>query len=128
MTEQEVFNKMVDHLRKQGYKRSQREDGACVYRGEGGRMCAVGCLLPDELYTTTFEGKSAMWICKKLTEEKWPAAKFMILLDEFQLIHDLRMDTPERAEAEFWRVAKRFSLKYTKPTALTECTTQGAPA
>jgi len=35
-----------------------RPDGnnSCVYRGEEGTSCAMGCLIPDELYTPSIEG------------------------------------------------------------------------
>ena len=30
----------------------------CAYRGEGKTMCAVGCLIPDEIYHPIMEGMS----------------------------------------------------------------------
>ena len=48
MNKQEMFNKMWLGLSGQGWKRSAREDGACMYRGPGGLKCAVGHLLSDE--------------------------------------------------------------------------------
>lgn len=51
-------NKVEQHLIKQK-ARSVHEDGsACMYRGADGRMCAAGCLIPDELYTPNLERRA----------------------------------------------------------------------
>ncbi len=49
MNTQEIFNKVVWHLA------SMQEPSVnalefCAYRGEGGAMCAVGCLITDTVY------------------------------------------------------------------------------
>ena len=54
MTEQEIFDSVLAHLRKQG-RASVNGQGKCAYRGEGGTSCAVGCLIPDELYDSRIE-------------------------------------------------------------------------
>ena len=54
MTEQKIFDSVLAHLRKQG-KASLNAKGKCAYRGEGGTACAVGCLIPDELYDPRIE-------------------------------------------------------------------------
>lgn len=60
MTNQEIFNKVYTHLYKQAQpalRHSDFIDGpACAYRGEDGAMCAVGCLIPDDVYTPEIEG------------------------------------------------------------------------
>ena len=50
-----------DHLtRQRAVSRSMHEgEVGCRYRGDNGTMCAVGCLIPDELY--------------KVNMENWPA-------------------------------------------------------
>lgn len=66
LTVQEVFDKVVTHLRKQG--RKSRSDDAvasgnpygCLYRGVdeiGPTMCGAGCLIEDEYYHPSLEGK-----------------------------------------------------------------------
>ncbi len=55
MTNQEAFDKMVAHLRKQG--KPAKQDGSCRYRTDDGLMCAVGCLLTDAEYKRSMEGK-----------------------------------------------------------------------
>lgn len=58
MTNQEIFDTVYRHLLSQG-KRAKTEDGDCVYRTEDGAKCAVGCLIPDELYMSDIETASA---------------------------------------------------------------------
>jgi hypothetical protein len=58
---QAVFTTVANHLLKQG-KRSVTEEAfiaSCVYRGDDGLKCAIGVLIPDELYTPSMEGKQA---------------------------------------------------------------------
>lgn len=55
MTQQEIFDAVLGHLRKQG-KASVNDMDLCQYRGPGGASCAVGCLIPDELYDPLIEG------------------------------------------------------------------------
>lgn len=57
MTNQEVFDKVVAHLRKQNAKSADNE--RCLYRAPDGKMCAVGCLIPDEMYDPEMEGATA---------------------------------------------------------------------
>ena len=53
---QEVFSIIVSHLFKQN-RRAQNADG-CAYR-EGELRCAVGVLIPDDLYSPNLEGNDA---------------------------------------------------------------------
>lgn len=46
---QETFENVVRHLYAQGHP-AMDESGACLYRGPNGTKCAVGCLIPDDLY------------------------------------------------------------------------------
>lgn len=55
-TAQDVFDQVAAHLIKQG-EQSRRSGhpsvslpGGCAYRGDGGLMCAAGCLISDEEY------------------------------------------------------------------------------
>lgn len=51
LTKQQAFDQMVRGLASQGWEQSrQAVGGGCQYRGIGGRKCAVGWLIPDELY------------------------------------------------------------------------------
>lgn len=54
MTKQEVFDKVVTHLVRQG--RRSIDGIGCAYRGRDSTMCAVGCLIKDEFYNGHLEG------------------------------------------------------------------------
>lgn len=57
MTNQEIFDRVVRHLAKQG-RPAAYDDGTCAYRMPDGEACAIGCLIPDENYSRRLEGKS----------------------------------------------------------------------
>jgi len=57
VTNQEAFNKVVKHLLAQ-MKQSSKGDN-CLYRGPNGTKCAIGCLIPDELYDPKMENTIA---------------------------------------------------------------------
>lgn len=61
MNHQEIFNKVAEHLLTQNAKAMLGEE--CVYRSEDGCRCAIGCLIPDELYRPEFEGKNVDGLC-----------------------------------------------------------------
>lgn len=59
---QGIFNTVITHLRKQGIRAKVdvkvglgRTNPQCRYRGDNETMCAVGCLIPDNLYDTDME-------------------------------------------------------------------------
>lgn len=57
MTQEEIFNKVAEHLltQKQRAFDPKEEDNPCRYRF-GELKCAVGCLITDENYDSKFEG------------------------------------------------------------------------
>ena len=57
MTNQEAFDIMVTHLRKQGCKSEDEQHETCLYRGPNGLKCAVGALIPDEEYKPEWDEK-----------------------------------------------------------------------
>jgi hypothetical protein len=58
MNNQQAFDRMVEHLATQQQQAVDSEE-VCTYRNERGEMCVVGALIPDEEYSSTFEGLSA---------------------------------------------------------------------
>lgn len=63
-TRQQTFDLAVRLTVEQGgpsIRRSGAEynHGACAYRGDGGRKCTAGLLIPDEKYVPAMEGKTA---------------------------------------------------------------------
>lgn len=79
---QEILTTVVTKLREQNAPSIDKDDN-CVYRGPGGRRCALGWLIPDELYKPEIEGT-------------FPYELFMFIYDyEFTIsinifLHDLR--------------------------------------
>lgn len=51
----QISEQIRDHLIKQNAQAGI--EGDCLYRTENGNMCAVGCLIKDEHYHASFEGK-----------------------------------------------------------------------
>ena len=87
---QEVFNAMLDHLRKQGCKSvviADNDRRFCMYRHPDGLKCAVGIFIADNEYTSSFEQRSAEEVLKDhLGRSVSPALCY--LLSEAQNIHD----------------------------------------
>ncbi len=115
MTNQEAFDKMVAHLRKQGQK--AKEDGSCRYRTEEGLMCAVGCLLTDAEYKRSMEGKGVehMQHLYGVLQDLDPP-----FLAEMQDTHDAY--DPTNWEARFADTAARFRLVYVPATPIQPAT------
>lgn len=113
MTPQEVFDKVVTHLRKQG--RSSR-NGKCLYR-YGDLKCAAGCLIEDEEYRPFMDGDSDTSIGRILHHPDTPVsmrerlAPHLELISSLQNLHDNR-GVPDW-ENELSDVARDFDLQYT---------------
>jgi len=112
MTLQEIFDKVVQHARTQGY-RATNSRGMCQYR-YGGRKCFIGALIPDEDYEEAMEVSavdaligSYHAIAILLGSDKIEA------LLELQTIHDVH--SVEEWEQEFEEFAAKHSLEYAKP-------------
>lgn len=99
MTEYDLFIKVREHLLKQNAKSMDKKGTACMYRGEEGRMCAVGCLITDENYTPEIEWTlvSSMLRTKNgrlaaaLEKSGVPLTPLAIeLMHELQSVHDHR--------------------------------------
>lgn len=106
-TEQEVFDQVVQHLREQGVQ-SKNENG-CAYRGDGGLMCAAGCLISDDEYTSYMDkaGDSA-WT--QLVSDYIVPDEHATLIRRLQEVHDGNVDA---WEAGLEKVALSHNLVYT---------------
>ena len=119
MTHQEIFNKVATHLLTQR-KQAINDAGICFYRTPEGLSCAVGCLIPDDLYTPLIEtGIPGEWrqegegIAGKHLAVILEAAGFvegdMQLLVRLQQVHDGH-ETVAGWRAELANVAGEFHL------------------
>ena len=120
MTPQEVFDKVVSHLRKQGCrsetdKKNVAGNISCLYRGPNGTKCAAGCLIDDEDFDPEMD--SGYPVSDLFA--KWPVVADKIgrdnqdLLTTLQNIHD--EDMLVEWENGFKYCANKFGLIYTPP-------------
>lgn len=116
---QEIFDKVVKHLRLQNCKAT---NGAfCVYRTSDNLKCAIGCLIEDEEYDLKMEGYLNLLllfaqfphlnISKLIRYEK--DDNTMHLLARLQVIHDKR--NVEDWENEFEFTSEQYNLSYKNP-------------
>lgn len=117
MEKQEIFDRAVSHMRRQG-RRAKLASGNCAYRGIDGTKCAVGALIPDELYCPDMEGKCAMILVDGFPDvrkaifgsEDFDAGKTQLLTD-LQGVHDSLLDTsPSLFAKSLERIAKALNL------------------
>lgn len=93
MNAQEIFDTVATHLLKQNARSMGGiGDGGepyCRYRGDAGRKCAIGCLIPDEVYTTEMERNPVGALTTRF-KEALPSyfREHIALLCDLQTIHD----------------------------------------
>lgn len=93
---QDVFDIVAWHLLRQHAQATAPNDARCMYRAPDGRRCAVGWLIPDEIYTLDIEfiGVSSLAADLKTTVHGQRFAAFldshMWLLRDLQGMHDAR--------------------------------------
>jgi hypothetical protein len=106
MNNQEVFNRVVTHLRAQGRKSVAglgSDRPFCLYRGDdGASSCAVGCLIPDDVYTPEMEGRGIDELVEQfcVIEQLFAGVEYSLLKD-LQHLHDTR-------DVEDWEGSFRF--------------------
>jgi hypothetical protein len=93
MNEQQVFDRVVLHLMKQN-ERSQDPEitlgNGCMYRDPKGNKCAVGCLIPDEMYVPEMERKNVYRLTGAFPQVRdlFKGPRVLELLSQLQGIHD----------------------------------------
>lgn len=122
MTNQEAFDKVLTHLRKQGKaavgENENSGDTECLYRSEQADgtvlMCAAGCLLPDELYHRNMEGIAVSDYPEIFVDK---LGLDIGLLRQMQSAHDdyLWKVSIDAWEKEMQRIAMVNSLHYKEP-------------
>jgi len=96
MDRREVFDKVKTHLLAQGKPAYSFDDdglaSGCMYHGNTGLKCAIGCLIPSYHYTTEIEGKGvdSLAVCAILKDIGVPTdAASVEMYQELQEIHDV---------------------------------------
>ena len=119
MTNQEAFDKMMEHLRSLKGRSLDENDDACAYNGT---MCAVGALMTDEEQEKfgDFNGNFEDLI-DEMTKEGHTSTLHSLncdLLEDMQLLHDGCYNWGAEgfaAEAKAEEIAHNHELTYTKP-------------
>jgi hypothetical protein len=90
MNNQEAFDKVAEHLLKQMRKSLNIDRGRCVYRNKDGLKCAIGALIPDELYDHKMEYMGVDRLIFNFHNELQPlfADVSISLLQDLQDVHD----------------------------------------
>ena len=112
-TKQEMLNQAVKGICDQG---EPGWDGGCLYRTDQGLKCAVGCLIPDEIFSNP-RSKEA-WNTRTVATlidhvpqfSDWkPEREFLI---ELQLAHDEAAEEDLDFKEEFEKNIKKLSAKF----------------
>lgn len=124
-----VVQKMYDGLKGQGFKRSMiyssdHERDICVYRGPNGLKCAIGHIIPDELYDNTLEnfgiesyrvfGKTEFRDLYKSSEDFYEQCgsrrdSIITFLNKLQNVHDTSKN-PDVMKERFLDECKKFNI------------------
>lgn len=124
LTAQQLFDKVVNHLRTQKSKSvALAPDGSvkvnphhpgtiCLYRSPDGKKCAAGILITDEEYSPRMEGFAIGQVISQYNLKH--------LQPHAALIRDLQ-HTHDQYEVEEWEsvlqtIAEQHKLIYTPPT------------
>ena len=119
MERQEMFDKMVTHLRIQKI-RSVDVSGICRYRlkrtaAHAELKCAVGCLIPDDMYERDMDSEG---VIRKLFRS-YPKVSELLggeanieFLTDMQFIHDKESNN-EKWESLWKELAENYNLIYT---------------
>lgn len=111
LTKQQIFEKVCRHLARQAAPsvRHKPDDPEpdCLYRGPKGLRCAVGCLIPDNLYRPTMEGYNVSDLAK-FHPELPHLRRHTNILTKMQYIHDSQK--PDQWPAALEVLAKEHKL------------------
>ena len=112
---QQIYNKVAKHLLTQN-ERSVDGDGCCMYRGNNGLKCAIGCLIKNDYYDCEKEGNTVdeirvMLYNSDVIAENSSTKNYnkILLMGDLQDVHD--NNEPEEWKEELKKVAKQHCLK-----------------
>ena len=107
MTNQEIFDKVVTHLITQGERSISKLDN-CLYKALNGLKCAVGCLIPDEEYSSDMEGQCAEALYNRGVLDFLGSGIEVSLLGDLQKLHDEKL--PPTWKEGLLLLAEKYSL------------------
>lgn len=118
MKKQEIYDKVCKHLAKQKTRAMNKGvDKGCAYRDDDGRKCAVGCLIPYNIWKKEVlanginTGNSVKYL---VANSPWAKKEFHqreALLCDLQNIHDRSWHTAESLRESLAATAKKYKIK-----------------
>lgn len=109
---QEVFDKVVKHLLTQMARAAvgSPDNQSCSYRTADGLSCAVGCLIPDDMYSIGMENMSVGLLVEAFgcIDELFTDVDLKLLV-QLQKTHD--ENEPEDWHRLLIEIGKQFGLK-----------------
>lgn len=116
-TNQIVYDKVCAHLAAQK-TRSMTANG-CAYRGTLGRSCAVGCLIPDEIYDPDMDQSVGGSFGLKLSlnvnilVQRFPAVQKLFAGVDLGLLKRLQEthDNSDNIKTDLYSIAQAYNLK-----------------
>ena len=112
MSINKIFYKVEKHLLKQN-KQAAGAWGRCKYRTSSGLSCAVGCLIPDEMYTYSIEDRGVGGLPLNIIEpivgvQCTKRERKLELLNDLQEMHDNRL--PEKWPTSLAAIKNAFNI------------------
>ena len=83
MTKQSIFNQVWKHFVTNNQPLSY-SNGQCKYRGDQGAKCAVGLLIPDDIYYPALEGATVT------SSKMFPVLRLLGLSDHIVFLNELQ--------------------------------------
>lgn len=119
MNNQEFFTKTLNHLRKQGVPAmgpGEYDNPQCMYRGENGTSCAIGCHIPDDKYKSSMENLRVKALLQKFPDLQ-PIFEGVNseLMADMQFLHDNCFEDLADLEKQATVIARIHNLEYTAP-------------
>ena len=126
LTPQQVFDRALFGLRKQG-RLSMAPSGGCAYRGSDGNKCGIGFCIDDDALATRMDhadGGGNTSIGNLLGHEELPELDLILgnvsidLLDNIQVAHDTDLfcfNELDKWEDSMRLLAEEYALYYTPP-------------
>jgi hypothetical protein len=115
MNTQEVFDKVVLHLRTQNKKATN--GSSCQYLTANGLKCAIGCLIEDHEFSEIAPYDVSTMLCTAPDSVRERLLPHKYILGHLQLCHD-RFEV-NQWETRLEQIAKDFNLVWTpKPLRL----------
>lgn len=121
---------VVKHLYSMKGQSMRKVNGAqsCAYRGRAGAKCAIGCMIPDDVYEPQMEGRNIASLLGKIGGPDRPIEALVVLFEginvqfilDLQVLHDtdqnwdengFRRKSPEVIEHLRW-IAMQYGVTY----------------